>query len=152
VILTELQRRRTAVAAMLRLLPRYALLAVLKHLVPIRTLARWSWRTPGTPLPGPALDRLIARVVRLSDVVGLFDRDCLQRSLLLYGELARACANPSLMVGFRRERGRLEGHAWVEVDGKPVAELAQPLETFQVALSFGAHGQVFETTVTSASP
>jgi hypothetical protein len=43
---------------------------------------------------------------------------CLRRSLVLWALLARAGEPAELRVGFRRERGAFEAHAWVEHQGR----------------------------------
>jgi hypothetical protein len=73
-------------------------------------------------------------------LAGLRDRDCLQRSLLLYRVLSRAGADPTLMVGFLRRNGRIRGHAWVTVDGNPVIEPGPNVVHFSPALGFGPRG------------
>src|SRR5262245_48657412 len=105
-----------------RLLPAFLLLGLLKHLVPLRWLARWAWCVPSGPRDREAERRTIARVVRLSRLIGQLDRGCLQRSLLLYRVLSRAGADPALVVGFGRMDGRTRGHAWVVVDGEALTE------------------------------
>jgi hypothetical protein len=87
--------------------------------------------------------RLTAGVLRLSRLVGLPDRDCLQRSLLLYRVLSRAGADPKLVVGFNRMDNRILGHAWVIVDGHAINEHETDLLRFTPALSFGAQGALF---------
>ena len=46
--------------------------------------------------------QLLGRAIKTSRLIGVPDRDCLQRSLLLYRVLSRAGANPRLVVGVRR--------------------------------------------------
>jgi hypothetical protein len=81
-------------------------------------------------------------VLRLSQLTGLPDRDCLQRSLLLYRVLSRAGAAPTLVIGFRRINGGILGHAWVVVDNQPVIEEAELLQ-YSPAFGFGARGAFF---------
>lgn len=126
-----------------RLLPAYMLLGFLKHLIPLRWLARWAWCPPGGPRDREAEPRLAASVLRLSQLAGLPDRDCLQRSLLLYRVLSRAGAEPKLIVGFDRINGRIIGHAWVVVDGHAVIESETDLVRFSPAFSFGSRGAHF---------
>jgi hypothetical protein len=124
-----------------RLLPAFVVLGLLKHLVPLHWLARWAWCPP---IVGPrnlaTEQRLSASILRLSQLTGLPDRDCLHRSLLLYRVLSRAGADPSLVVGFRRIDGRILGHAWVVVDGRTVIEAETDLLEFSPAFGFGPRG------------
>jgi hypothetical protein len=77
-------------------------------------------RPPGPP-PAPAE---VARVVRLATGAcrAVYPAGCLPRSLVVERLLARAGARPELRIGVRLDEGRLSAHAWVEVDGEPVAE------------------------------
>jgi hypothetical protein len=79
-------------------------------------------------------------VLRLSQLAGLPDRDCLQRSLLLYRVLSRAGAEPTLVVGFNRINDQMLGHAWVVVDGHSVIEADTDLLRFTPTFSFGSRG------------
>ena len=139
-VMAALQDRVRAGLVMSWLLTAFVLLGVLKHLLPIRWLARWAWCPPTGPRDRAAERRLAASVLRLSQLTGLPDRDCLQRSLLLYRVLSRAGANPSLVVGFRRIDGRILGHAWVIVDGHTVIETEPDLLGFSPAFGFGPRG------------
>jgi hypothetical protein len=123
-----------------RLLPAYLILGLLKHVVPLSWLARWAWSAPDGPRDREAESRLAARVFRLSQLIGLLDRDCLHRSLLLYRVLSRAGADPRLVIGFQRMNGRILGHAWVIVDGHAVIEPEVDLLRFSPALGFGFDG------------
>ncbi len=135
-------RRRLGHAATLtRLLPAYAALGVLKHFLPVQELARRAWRTGRGPRNPTRERRVVSAVCRLSRWSGRVDRDCLQRSLLLYRELSRLSADPLLVVGFRRGRRGVLGHAWVLADGRPVAEQAGELAQFDQFVAFGASGE-----------
>jgi hypothetical protein len=125
-----------------RLLPTFVLLSLLKHLVPLHCLARWAWCPPIGPRDLATERRLSACIIRLSQLTGLPDRDCLQRSLLLYRVLSRAGADPSLVVGFRRIDGRILGHAWVVVDGRTIIEAEANLLQFAPAFCFGPGGRL----------
>ena len=124
-----------------RLLPIYLALGALKHVVPVQTLARWAWRAPRNPEDPEAVRRAIARVWRTQGLVNLGDRDCLQRSLLLYRELSKAGAAPTLMVGFRRTADRTEGHAWVTARGT-AASAPDEGAAYVTAFCFGAGGEL----------
>jgi hypothetical protein len=128
--------------ALVRLLPAYVLLGLLKHMIPLGTLARRAWSAPAGRRDAAREQRLAASVLGLSRRLGLPDRDCVQRSLLLYRVLSHAGADPRLIVGFRRVNGRVAGHTWVTVDGRPVLELEADLLRFKPAVAFGAGGTV----------
>jgi hypothetical protein len=74
--------------------------------------------------------------------MGWADRDCLQRSLLLYRVLSHVGADPTLVVGFKRTNGRIRGHAWVTVHGHTLVEPEAQLLEFSPALRFGLRGEL----------
>ncbi len=61
---------------------------------------------------------------------------CLVRSLVAYRYLARAGVHPELHVGFERGVGRLRGHAWVAVNGAPVTDRPDAVESLSPAMVF----------------
>jgi hypothetical protein len=126
---------------LVRLLPVYLALGVLKRVVSIPSLARHVWRESRGVRDPAREQRLVANVVRLSHWSRRTDRDCLQRSLLLYRELSRAGADPRLWVGFRRSSLGVEGHAWVSIDGRVITEANPDDHGFEASLSFGRHGE-----------
>src|SRR5262245_2437480 len=123
-----------------RFLPAYVAFATLKHMVPLQRLVRLAWRPPAGRRDPEAERQLVASVLRLSQFVGMHDRDCLQRSLLVYRLLSRAGADPLLVIGFRRKDGRLLGHTWVVIDDHAIFESQANLITFSPAISFGMRG------------
>jgi hypothetical protein len=127
-----------------RIVPAYLLLGVLKHLVPLRSLAKWTWCEVVWPRDRLAERRLTANVLRLSKLLRISDRDCLQRSLLLYRLLSAAGASPELVVGFREQEGKIIGHAWVLVDGKSLVEPESDLVRFSPVFRFGARGALLQ--------
>ena len=101
-------------------------LPVLKHAVPLRTLARWMSATPPLVSERSAMARR-ARVDAIRELLAQGGRlvisgNCLERSLLLYRFLGEAGAAPRLVMGVNREGTTLGGHAWVELDGEPLAD------------------------------
>jgi hypothetical protein len=136
----RLLRRCAAGLAVIRLAGVYLALAVLKRAIPLPVLARWAWREPRGRRNREAERHAIARSIWLRRRLADMDRDCLQRSLLLYRELSRAGADPTLMVGFSNEAGRVQGHAWVVADGAPIGEAAPDPSRCVPTLSFGRRG------------
>jgi hypothetical protein len=53
--------------------------------------------------------------------------NCLPRTLAIYVALRKRGANAMFCSGFRRHKGTLEGHAWVELNGFVLDELHEPL-------------------------
>jgi hypothetical protein len=140
------RRRRVATAAGLaRLLPWYLAFGALRHLVPLPWLARWAWRASSRERDLEFEQKLVARVIRLRHTLERGRGDCLQSSLVLYRELSRAGADPTLVVGFRRTNGRMQGHAWVLTEGRPVGESQDALDGFAPTFGFGRHGTLQPT-------
>jgi Transglutaminase-like superfamily len=123
-----------------RIAPAYLLLGLLKHLVPLRSLAKWMWCETTGPRDRVAERRLTANAVRVSKLLRIADRDCLQRSLLLYRFLSAVGADPELVVGLREQDGKIIGHAWVLVDDMSIVEPERDLVRFSPVLRFGARG------------
>lgn len=147
---TRLARRLRAAPTIGRLAPAYATLGLLKHIVPLSRLARWAWTRQRVPRDADAERRVILAVARLRRWFGA-DRDCLQSSLLLYRELSRLGADPRLAIGFRRLDDRVEGHAWVFVDGRAV--LGEPqMHCFEPAIQFGPGGAPVAAAANDTNP
>lgn len=72
----------------------------------------------------------LAWAVAAASAHHLYPMRCLPRSLVLQTLLAREGIPAELRIGVRREDGRLEAHAWVEHEGRPLAERDDPLGTF----------------------
>src|SRR5829696_3336166 len=110
-------------------------LSVLKHALPLRTLMGVAEpRRLGASLHADERQRIESGVRRLGRVLG--GRDCLERSLVAYRFLARAGARPMLHIGFGRDDQALDGHAWVTVDGLPVAETEDAVSRYVEVLTF----------------
>jgi hypothetical protein len=145
VSLTSFANRTRLGLAVGRILPAYVIFAVMKHLLPLRWLVRLAWQHPVGPRDREVERRAAANVWRLSQLAGLSDHDCLQRSLVLYRLLSRAAADPRLVVGLRRSDGCVEGHVWVIVDGHAVSEPDPGLLHFWPVLVFGWRGKILES-------
>jgi len=133
-------RRLAAAGAACRLAGTYVAFGALKHVLSLSTLARLSWREPRRTLDPAGEQRVIGRAIWVRRAIGCTDRDCLQRSLVLYRELSRAGADPTLMVGFSKTGGGLRGHAWVVARGRAVAEPPDEVADFVPAFRFGRGG------------
>lgn len=73
---------------------------------------------------------VICRVVRLQEVVARntgYRETCLLRSLVLSLVLARCGICADLRIGVRQHGNQMEGHAWLEFEGKPIND--DPMET-----------------------
>ena len=65
---------------------------------------------------------------------------CLERSLLLFRYLGWAGAAPQFVVGFMLEGDGMVGHAWVEVEGRPLLEGEDPTAKYVSLVRFGPDG------------
>jgi len=118
-------------------------LPVLKHVVPVKSLAGVMRRAPGASPRDLALEtrivtfaRWAARLVRWRD-----GGNCLERGLIAYRYLGAAGAQPTLVVGLSpKEGGGILGHAWVLVDGHPAGEAASALSIYTPVFAFAADG------------
>jgi hypothetical protein len=95
-------------------------LPVLKHLVSVETLASlMTPRRPDTPSDARRRERT-ATIQRVVTTAGrlIVSSNCLERSLVTYRLLARAGADVMLVLGVRRDGRALDGHSWIELDGR----------------------------------
>jgi hypothetical protein len=61
------------------------------------------------------------------------DGDCVPRSLAIFAALRRLGAPAVFVSGVRQAEGDVQGHAWVELDGEVLPELAEPMGARYVA-------------------
>lgn len=59
----------------------------------------------------------ISQLVSLAVRHGVHPANCLQRSLALWWLLGRQGIRSELYIGTRKEGGRLDAHAWIEMEG-----------------------------------
>ena len=110
-------------------------LPVLKRTLALERLVRLMWLAPSGSARDRGHDRRTIRIVaRLSRTSG---GNCLERSLVLYRYLARANADPRLVVGMARPDEYL-GHVWVTVDGQPLLETPETLGGYTEVVTFRA--------------
>ncbi len=125
-------------------------LSSLKHIVPVRVLARVMWKKNRHTTSEQSIARDVIREAQVVRLAGWLSRGtnftkqgaCLQRSLLAYRYLSDLGADPRLMLAFHRSDGALAGHAWVMVDGKAVTESSNEPAPFVPVVSFGPQGRI----------
>ncbi|QIL20532.1 lasso peptide biosynthesis B2 protein [Thermomonas sp. HDW16] len=66
----------------------------------------------------------LAQLTTLAGAHGPLSTNCLPQALLVYWQLRRKGLAPELRLGGRREQGRFDAHAWVELDGKALGQTA----------------------------
>ena len=69
----------------------------------------------------------------------VFKPSCWKRATVLHRYLALAGVATTIRFGVRREDSELKGHAWLELDGKPILESSPP--TYTVTYSFPSDQQ-----------
>jgi len=94
-------------------------------------LARWAG-AKAAKAPERPVDLIVAatraqRIVKRS--LGI-EGTCLVRSLALQAMLRRRGVETSLRIGVRKVETALEGHAWLEHDGRPINEVPEVVSTY----------------------
>jgi hypothetical protein len=64
---------------------------------------------------------------------------------VLYRLLSRTGADPALVLGIRPGAERVAGHVWVEVGGRPLAEIDTP--PYDRVIAIGAAGRLIDAAV-----
>lgn len=97
---------------------------VLLRVFGYRQLLAWIERAMPQRGVTPDLERgiatgkvLAAQAALASAGIPLFNTSCLRQSLLVYWRLRRLGLAPVLQLGIRPLPGKLDAHAWVELDG-----------------------------------
>jgi hypothetical protein len=65
-----------------------------------------------------------------------FQDYCMPQSLLALSALAPAHDSATIVFGVRKNVDALDGHAWIEIDGKPIGEDGNPREKFTVTYTY----------------
>jgi transglutaminase superfamily protein len=120
------------------------LLPVLKRALPLRRLVPLMWTTGKAERSHEQERRIIALSARITRLRPRLRSNCLERGLLTYRFLARAGADPHLVVGVTTFEGAIVGHAWVTLDGEPVHELREAVDGFARLIEFGPQGEATE--------
>jgi hypothetical protein len=119
-----------------------AVLRVLKHAISFDRLVSLVQQ------PATSSARSVVFVAMLDEYLSSAGRfpfrapaNCLERSLAAYRLLCIVDAEPELVVGVRRSAVGVEGHVWVRVDGRALAERPEHVATFAVVAVFDASAQ-----------
>lgn len=122
---------------LLRMLAWASILPALKHIMPLQSLVRLMWAKPvKSERPAEGKDSI---TVLVGLIYGRFytERNCLERSLLLYRYLSMNRVCPELLVGMEKVGDEWRGHAWVLADGRPVGEPESELKKFTPLFTYG---------------
>ena len=112
-------------------------LPLLKRGLPASRLVRLL-AAPRTVIRNPVRERLVLAVA--GRMWRRWPGTCFERSLAVHRELGKAGASPKLVLAMGRHADEMVGHAWVEVDGRPVLEASDPRESFAAVVAFDANG------------
>lgn len=85
-------------------------------------------------------ERLIVLTSAAFRRIGLKDF-CVPLALLAFARLTRCGFEPEIVFGIAKTGDRLHGHAWIEIDGRPVGEGASPYETFRKTFAYSSAGR-----------
>jgi hypothetical protein len=119
-----------------------AILRPVKHVLPLARLVRLVHRAPGARRNDTRVQQVEDALQRLGRAPRRPPANCLERSLGAYRMLCEAGAAPQIVVGMRRGAGtRVEGHVWVVVEGRALAEDDAFIATFSRVLAFDADGR-----------
>jgi transglutaminase superfamily protein len=119
------------------------LLRLLLFCVKLKTLIRWLDAGPSARSLDPAT---LAEAARYTDaLLARFSfptrGNCLPRSLVIF-HLARWWGLPvRFHCGIRRDGERLQGHAWLSLQGEPFLEANNPEENYVVTFSYPDTGE-----------
>lgn len=75
---------------------------------------------------------LVTGLVRLT----LRDRFCMKRSILIFHYLRKWGHSARILFGVVKQDGDLQGHAWVELNGRPLAERGHPRSRYTVTYAY----------------
>ncbi len=64
----------------------------------------------------------LAQLAADAGIHGLVKATCLPRALVVHAALRRRGLQPALKLGVRRQAQGIEAHAWVELEGHPLAQ------------------------------
>lgn len=91
-------------------------------------LTRWRGARPAHPCSPAELEdaNTLATLAAIAGRRGLYANTCLRQALAVHWWLWRRGLRPQLHVGALRVGDTLDAHAWVELDGVPLAQ-SRPL-------------------------
>ena len=129
-------------------------LPILKQLMPIRSIVRLVWRRPRLEAD-PARDERVVTFARWACRMIRPGRggNCLERGLIAYRFLLEGGAEPTLVVGMRRnKKSAVIGHAWVVLHGAPAGERADLVNEYIPVFAFAPDGSLIRSLEGSDHP
>lgn len=142
--LNAIVTRWTRIFLIARLTAWALILPILKRLLPLPALvslmARVPRPTPYHPLKAARAAEQIWEFYRRRALI--LSPNCLERSLLTFRILCSLNAGPCLVAGFGKKQGRIVGHTWVTISGRPIIEAPELLSIYTPAMRFDAQGKL----------
>ena len=130
---------REDVVLIARMMPWRVVLPVAKRVIPLSTLVSVMELPRRFLKRRPLREKRVASLAhRVSGLGARSPANCLERSLLAYRFLSEMGAGPRLVLGVRKQGATVEGHAWVEVDGRAMGEPAPQDLGYAPTTSFAA--------------
>ena len=83
----------------------------------------------------------IGELVQIASRKGIFQYDCLERSLVIWILLKREGIPADLRLGTRMRNAKVEAHAWIETNNEIVSETFNPHDRYK------AFPQAFDTQI-----
>lgn len=120
------------------------ILPVLKHAIPVRSLASVMHLAPRSGERNLAHEHRVVVFARWAARLTRWRSggNCLERGLIAYRYLSAAGAQPTLVVGIGRGETGVMGHAWVLVDGQLVGEPQSSIQPYTPVFAFGPDGRM----------
>lgn len=72
----------------------------------------------------------IARMISIAATHSVYKANCLKKSLMLWWLLRRRGISADLRIGVQKENGRLNAHAWVEINGMVLIDDVNTIQGF----------------------
>lgn len=130
------------------------LLPILKHLVPVKSLATTMRKSPRSSSRDRAREQRIVTFARWAARLTRWRSggNCLERGLIAYRYLCEAGAAPTLVVGIGRGDKGVIGHAWVLIDGRPAGESPAALASYTPVFAFAPDGALVDGVTANTPP
>jgi hypothetical protein len=120
-----------------------AALRVLKRVVPLEKLVRLMHPRSSAVERSQAFEAALEAYMSTTATFPFrAPGNCLERSLGAYRLLCARSASPELVIGVRYTPERaVEGHVWVRVDGRALAERPEDVQSYTAVVTFDASGK-----------
>ena len=100
----------------------------------VRLLDAGSVPEPEEPVDPEPTIRLTQAVLRRN--FAMFRSNCMKQSLLLFHFLGKAGYPTHIRFGIKLVDGEIDGHCWLEHNGQPIAEPADPNQAVKITYEY----------------